>query len=139
MTDSIVLTVPEDLAARAKRIAENTAQPVEQVLLDHLRTLSTPLPELPHDEQAELDALHQLSDDALWTIAREQMPEDVQRRAHELMGRNSRDQLSDEEAAELERLVVRADRLLLRKAEAAALLQKRGYSFTQQDFRPQDG
>jgi hypothetical protein len=139
MTDSIVLTVPEDLATRARHIAETTAQPVEQVLLDHLRTLSAPLPELPPDEQAELDALHQLSDDALWTIAREQMPDDVQRRAHELMKRNSRDLLSDTEAAELERFVTRADRLLLRKAEAASLLQKRGYSFTRQDFKPQDG
>lgn len=139
MSDSIVLTVPEDLAARAKRIAQTTARPVEQVLLDHLRTLSVPLPELAPDEQAELDALHQLSDDALWTIAREQMPEDVQQRAQALMEQNSHDLLSDEEAAELDLLVTRADRLLLRKAEAASLLRKRGYPFAQQDFRPQDG
>ena len=109
------------------------------MLLDHLRTLSAPLPELPPDEQAELEALHQLSDDALWTIAREQMPDDVQRRAYDLMEHNSRDLLSDVEAAELETLAARADRLLLRKAEAASLLRKRGYPFTQQDFRPQDG
>lgn len=54
MSDSIVLTVPEDLAARAKRIAEKTSQPVEKVLLDHLCTLSAPLPKLPSDECAEL-------------------------------------------------------------------------------------
>ncbi|MEO8391931.1 MAG: hypothetical protein ABI700_02970 [Chloroflexota bacterium] len=138
MSDSIVLTLPDDVAARAKRIAEKTSQPIEQVLLDHLRTLSALLPELPPDEQAELGALHQLSDDALWTIAREQMPEEVQQRAHDLMERNAPDLISDDEAVELETLVARADRLLLRKAEAASLLRKRGYTFSQQDFRPQD-
>ena len=137
MSDSIVLTLPDDVAARAKRIAEKTSQPVEQVLLDHLRTLSV-LPELLPDEQAELGALHQLSDDALWTIAREKMPEEVQQRAHDLMERNAPDLISDDEAVELETLVARADRLLLRKAEAASLLRKRGYTFSQQDFRPQD-
>lgn len=136
MTDQIVLTIPDDISARARQIAETTAQPVEQVLIDHLKTLSTPLPALPPDEQAELDALQHLSDDALWTMAQEQMPDDVQARAHVLMDRNTRGLISEEEYAELELLVQRADRLMLRKAEAAVLLQQRGHTFTQQDFRP---
>lgn len=65
MTDLIILQVPEEISTRARQIAERMAQPVEQVLLDHLKTLSAPLPVLPPDAQAELDALHQLSDDAL--------------------------------------------------------------------------
>jgi hypothetical protein len=69
MTDQIVLTLPEDLSERARRIAESMAQPVEKVLIDHLRTLSGPLPALPPDVQAELDALKYLSDDTRWTIA----------------------------------------------------------------------
>lgn len=126
MTDQIVLTIPEDITVRARQIAETTEQPVEQVLIEHLKTLSTPL---PPEEQAELDALHHLSDDALRTIAREQMPDDAQARAHDLMDRNSRGTITDEERAELEKLVGRADRLMLRKAEAAAILKERGYSF----------
>lgn len=136
MSDQIVLTIPEDISARARQIAETTEQPVEQVLIEHLKTLSTPLPTLPPEEQAELDALHQLSDDLLWTIAREQMPDDVQTRAHHLMDKNSRGTITDEERAELEKLVERADRLMLRKAEAAAILRERGYPFTQKDFKP---
>jgi len=131
MSDEIVLTVPEDISTRARQIAETKAQPVEQVLLEHLKTLSAPLPALPPDEQAELDALRRLSDDALWTIAREQMPEDVQAQAHELMDRNSRGIIIDEEHIELEKLVERGDRLMVRKAEAAAILRARGYPFTQ--------
>ncbi len=60
-----VLTVPEEVYRRAQQIAEETAQPIDQIMIDHLKTLSAPLPLLPPDEQAELDALHHLSDDAL--------------------------------------------------------------------------
>ena len=114
----------------ARQIAETTSRPVEQILIEHLQSLSTPLPELPPDDQAELDALHHLSDDALWTISREQVPDDAQTRAQSLMERNSRGTISDLETAELEKFVQRADRVMLRKAEAAAILQERGYPFS---------
>jgi hypothetical protein len=138
MTEQITLTLPEDISARVRQIAETTSQPVEQIVLDHLKSLSIQLPALPPDDQAELDALHHLSDDALWTIAREQVPENVQARAHTLMDKNSHGTITDAEATELEKLVQRADRVMLRKAEAAAILKKRGFDFSQKDFRPQD-
>lgn len=136
MSDPIVLTLPEELSTRARQIAESTAQPVEQVLLEHLQTLSAPLPSLPPDEQKELDALHNLSDDTLWTIARDQMPDEAQSRAQALMDKNTQGSITDDERAELNELVERADRLMVRKAEAATILRGRGYSFTQQDFKP---
>ena len=139
MTDLIILQVPAELSARARQIAEMMAQPVEQVLLNHLNTLSAPLPVLRPDVQAELDALHQLSDDALWTIARAQMSEDVQARAHALLEKNSLGVITDEEHAELETLVERGDRLMLRKAEADAILRARGYPFTPKNFKPKHG
>ena len=139
MTDLITLQVPEEISVRARQIAEIMAQPVEQVLLDHLKTLSAPLPVLPPDARAELEALHQLSDDALWTIARAQMPEDVQTCAYALLEKNSRGAITDEEHTELEKLVERGDRLMLCKAEAAAILRARGYSFTPKDFKPKYG
>lgn len=138
MADLIVLTVPEDISVRARQIAEYTAEPVEQVILNHLKTLSPRLPELPFDMQAELDALQQLSDDALWTIAREQLPESVQERAHILMDMNSRGNLDEDEYTELQGLVDRADRLMLRKAEAAAVLRDREYPFSPADFKAQN-
>jgi hypothetical protein len=139
MTDLIILQVPENLSTRARQIAEMMAQPVEQVLLDHLKTLSAPLPELPSDAQAELDALLQLSDDALWTIARAQMPDEVQACTHALLEKNSHGVITGEEHAELEMLVERGDRLMLCKARAAAILRARGYPFTPEDFKPKYG
>jgi hypothetical protein len=138
MTDQITLTLPEDISARVRQISETTSQPVEQIVFDHLKSLSIQLPPLRPDDQAELDALHHLSDDALWTIAREQVSEDAQARAHTLMDKNSRGTITDTEADELEKLVQRADRVTLRKAEAAAVFKERGFAFSNKDFRPQD-
>lgn len=131
MTDQIILTIPEEISERARAIAELTAQSVEAVLLEHLKTLSTPLASLPAEQQAELDALSQLSDDTLWTIAREQMPDAAQARYETLTAQVSGSTLTPEETRELDALVERADRLMLRKAEASAILRSRGYAFNQ--------
>ncbi len=129
-----MLTVPEEIYARARRVAEATAQPVDQVMIDCLRTLSSPLPALPPEEEAELDALKRLSVDALWTIAREQMPDDLKARMQDLMDRSSRGTITPGEHAELENLVERGQRLMVRKSEAAALLTQRGYEVTPKDM-----
>lgn len=139
MSDSITLSLPEDVSIRARSIAKETNQTVEQVLLDYLMNLSEPLPTLPPDIQEELDALRRLSDDTLWTIARDQLAENVQKRAHDLMQKNNQGSLTQQEQDELDQLVEKADRLMLRKAEAASILRQRGHDFNQADFRPQDG
>lgn len=62
------LNIPEEVYIRARQIAEETSQPVDQVMIEYLRTLSAPMPALPPNEAAELEALRHLSDDTLWTI-----------------------------------------------------------------------
>lgn len=128
------LTIPDDIMTRAREIAQISAKPVEQVLIDKLQS-ALPVPQLPPDEEAELDALQHLSDDALWTIAREQLPKTVQNRMETLMDHNSRGMITPEEYAELERYVERGQRLMLRKSEAAALLTRRGYQISREDLK----
>jgi hypothetical protein len=132
----VTLPIPASVYDHARRTAEQTARPIEQVLVEYLEAAASESQDepLPADEQAELDALARLSDDALWTIAREQMPLAAQARMQVLMDRNSRGQLSEAERQELEELVERGDRLTLRKAEAAALLTERGYKVTPSDL-----
>lgn len=125
-----MLTVPEEVLIRAQQIAEETSQPVDQVMIEYLRTLSVPLPSLPVDEETELDALKNLSDDALWTITHEHMTDDLQTRMQSLMDKNSAGSITAEEHSELELLVERGQRLMLRKSEAAAILTQRGYKIT---------
>jgi len=138
MTDSITIDLPDDVSVKVRALAEQKNQSIEQILLDYLRQLPEPLPALPGDVQAELDALQRLSDDTLWTITRDQLPDTVQNRAHHLMTKNNQDVLTASEQQELDNLVNRADRLMLRKAEAATILRQRGHTVTQKDFKPED-
>ena len=138
MTDAITLSLPDELSEKVRAIASNTNQSVEEVLLDYIRSLPLPLPALPPDEQAELDALHHLSDDTLWTIAQDELSVEVQTRAQELMTKNNHEALQADEEIELNQLVERADRLMVRKAESANILRQRGHTFTQQDFSPKN-
>jgi hypothetical protein len=126
---SVTLQVPDDMLAAARQIAEATARPVEEVLLTRLKK-GLPLPVLAPDEEAELEALHQLSDDALWTIAREQMPDDLQAEMTGLMDRNARGTITPDEHARLQALVERGQRLMVRKSEASAILTRRGHNVT---------
>jgi|SRR5579871_1197031 len=141
MTDhSVTLTVPDYVYDRARQIAEATSQPVEQVLRQHiLESFSEPLPTLPPDEQAELLALSQLSDDALRTIAREQMAAEHQARMQVLMDQNNLGTISDADYRELEALVERGQRLMVRKAEASAILTRRGHRMSPRDLAPHAG
>lgn len=121
----MLINIPQDLYEDLQEIATTTAQPFEELVVYRLKGLvDDPFAALPPDEQAELTVLRYLSDDALWTIAAEQMPEDAQKRAHELLARD----LNEAESAELQRLIDRSDRLMVRKAEAAAMLRERGQS-----------
>ena len=80
---------------------------------------------LPTEEQAELHTLHYLSDDTLHTIAAEKMLPANQSQMVSLMTKNSLGQLSEQEQVELGSLVEHGDQLMLRKAEAAAILNHR--------------
>ena len=123
------ITIPENLSTRLRKLAVRQGQPVETIVTDRLLTsLDDELDNLPTNEQAELRALHHLSDDALRAIAAEQMSPENQALLTQLMARNSKNELSQEEQELLAGLVERGDQLMLRKAEAAAILVQRGYA-----------
>jgi hypothetical protein len=130
-----VITIPEALYDKARRLAETRSESVDEVIrvrLEH--ALDDPRLALPADERAELEALRYLSDDALWTIAREQMTETKQTRMQMLMDRNTMGTISPAETGELAQLVELGQRLTLRKAEAMKLLIQRGHRVTLDDL-----
>src|SRR5579859_2536883 len=131
----VTLQLPEHLYERLHEMAEAASQPVEAVAIQYLEsTLDGDFVGLPSDEQQELMALNRLSDDALWTIAGEQMPHSQLDRMSLLLALNKRSTLTDAETAELDVLLARGDRLMLRKAEAAAILTRRGYQISRNDL-----
>jgi hypothetical protein len=131
MADKLVtIALSDDLYRQALRLATESAQPLETVLVKRLEMVLDDLAGLSPDEQAELAAMQHLSDDALWSMARERFPQAVDLRQQVLGERNSRGSITTDEQAELAQLVERGNRLLVRKAEAMAILTRRGWQVT---------
>ncbi len=123
------ITIPENLLTRLSQLAAKRQQSVKTILSDRLFTaLDDELDDLPTGEQAELRALHHLSDDALRFIAAEQMTTENQVLLTQLMARNSEGSLSPLERETLVALVEKGDQLMLRKAETVAILASRGHT-----------
>lgn len=125
----VVLSLPEDLYVRLEQTARATRQSLTDLLLRSVRVGSPPdWSQAPAEFQADLAALDRLGDDALWRIARSQRSEADAARLQELLEKNATDGLTATERLELNTQVTEADRLMLRKAHAAALLQWRGHA-----------
>ena len=100
------ISIPDALYEKARRLAEQSAQPVDEVIRERLmEAFDQPLLDLPVDERAELQAMAYLSDDTLWTIAREQMQPAKQERLSLLMDNNSAGTITSDEFSELSVLV----------------------------------
>ena len=132
------LSIPEIIYERAQKIAQQTSRPVKAVLLEQLELWTETAPLLKENEEAELQALHYLSDDALWTIAREELSIEKQTQMQNLMDKNTMGTLTIDEQTMLTDWVERGQRLMLRKSEAIAILSKRGYSVSKQDLSKND-
>ena len=133
------IAIPHLLYEKAQRLAKQTSQSVDDLICMRLEgALDQPLLDLPRDERAELQAMAYLSTDALWTIAREQMPPDIQHSMSQLMEKNSQGTITEDEFRDLSALVERGQRLTLRKAQAVKLLLDRGYAVGLEALKPTD-
>jgi hypothetical protein len=133
-TQEVTLPLPETLYLRFKQTAQATQQSLTDVLLHAVQVGSPPSWEdAPVTFQADLAALDRYDDEALWRIARSYRTEADITRLQELLEKNTDDQLTETERTELAQLRTEADRLMLRKAHAAALLRWRGHAIPPAD------
>lgn len=124
-----MLPLPEDLYVRLEQTARATKQSPTDMLVRAVRAGSPPdWSQAPAEFQADLAALDRLDDDSLWRIARSQRSEADAGRLQELLEKNADDALTSGERLEPDAQVAEADRFMLRKAHAAALLQWRGHA-----------
>lgn len=125
----IVLPLPEDLYLRLEQTALATKQSFTDLLVRAVRAGSPPdWSQAPAEFQADLAAFDRLDDDTLWRIARSQRGAKEVARLQELLEANADETLTADENLELDAQVTEADRFMLRKAHAAALLQWRGHA-----------
>ena len=133
------ISIPDSLYQKAQEVAKQKSLSVDEVIRVGLEGVFVEsMLDIPLDEQAELKAMTYLSDDALFSMMREQMQQTKQTRMSVLMDKNNRGTISDEEHAELVTLVEDGQRLTLRKATAMNILMDRGYKLTLDDMKPVD-
>ncbi len=125
---NVTVSLPEDVYLRLEQVARGTKQSLADVLLYAVKVGSPPSWEdVPAEFQADLAALDRLNDDALWQIARSRQTEDEMTRYQELLDKNANEAITETERLELIHLRIEADRFMLLKAHAAALLRWRGH------------
>jgi hypothetical protein len=128
MSETVTLKIPELLYQRLVNTARATRRPLEDIMLNALRVGSPPgWDDLPDEFQVDLASLDRLEDEALWKIAQSRKTSDEMARYDDLLNRNQNQILTESEHVELMALRAEADRFMLRKAQAAALLRWRGH------------
>jgi hypothetical protein len=128
VVETVTLKLPENLYRRLVSHADATRRPLEDIILHALTVGSPPVWEdVPAEFQATLAEMDRLDDDALWGIVRERKTVVEMARYDELLEINKQGRISEAELSELAGLRREADRFMLRKAHAAALLRWRGH------------
>ena len=125
---TVTLHLPEHVFLRLQHMAQATQQAFDAVVLRALQVGAPPSWEdAPAEFQADLAALDRLDDATLWHIARQRQTAAEMERYQDLLEKNANATLSDAERAELTQLRTAADRFMLQKVQAAALLRWRGH------------
>ncbi|MBM4456994.1 MAG: hypothetical protein FJ011_04360 [Chloroflexi bacterium] len=125
---SLTLQLPEPIFRYLQQTAAATRRPLEQVARQSIEgNLPPSVTDMPIEIQDELLAMQGLSYDELGRIAVSQGDLDRQARHQQLLERNSAGSITAREREELAALRLAADRLMLRKAYAWAVLRWRGH------------
>lgn len=138
-TKTVTIELPDKLHNSLRRAAEATQQSLEAVIVQTIAGNVPPFfDDFPADARDELLALQQLSDEELWTVSQNTVSPDQWRRHEQLLQKNARGMLCEDERQELEHLREETDRLVLRRSYALALLKWRGHAIpTPEKLPPQ--
>ena len=126
---SVTVKLPRTVYQRLERLAATTNQSLDTVLLQTIRgNLPPSLEDVPADFRDEVALLLKLNDDDLWAVARSSLDSKQWRKHRQLLEKNTAGDLKERDQHELDRLRLEADRFVLRKSFALALLKWRGYT-----------
>lgn len=125
----LTLQVPEAIYEQIRRAAEKSHRPLEEVLQEAIAAVAPVAGDAPATRSA-IAQMAYLNDAALWQAARATMHPDQRARLEALHDEQQRAPLSREEATEEESLLALYRDTLLVRAQAAVLLQHRGYDIS---------
>lgn len=128
MATTITVTLPDAIYVRIQEAANATAMTQDEVLT---QSVALTLPELevdlPDELRTEFRAMSLANDAKLWEVAHSQMDKKRQRQLEQLANLQKERALTLGEQTTLSRLFNEAELVMLRKAEAFAVLARRGY------------
>lgn len=127
---SITIDLPVLAVEQLQQTAHQQRRSVSEVVRDLVLRELPVLPPLPEDVENELSAFAFLSDDVLWLLARSTLAPDQQRELARLDEEAQRHPLSEQDEARQQTLIDAYDRMLVRRAQAAAALKARGYDLS---------
>ncbi|MGA9377450.1 MAG: hypothetical protein WBV73_01505 [Phormidium sp.] len=124
----VTVELPESVFLELSKIAELTNQSLEAVAAQRI-TINLPpsVDNAPPEMQAELLSLQTLPIDELLKIAHTKVTLNQQKHHEELLEKNQIGAITSPEQQELRELSLAADKLMLKKAYAWAILRWRGY------------
>lgn len=130
---TVTLNLPGLLYQKVQRMAQTLRRPIEDILVDAVATALPPLAGLPPELADDLDGLAFLNDEALWQVARSTLAAEHHQQMDDLLARKGRAPLTVAEQQNLDRLLGEYQSLVLRRGQAAVLLQRRGYDMSDPD------
>ena len=122
----ITINLPTILYSRLRRRAEQSRHTVEAELLEVVTTAMPVADDLPADLSEAISPLSLLDDAALWRAARSRLASETAAQLEALHLKRQRDGLTATEEQILAGLVRQYERVMLVRAQAAALLKQRG-------------
>ena len=126
---TIPLQLPDAIYQRLQRVAYATHHSIEEVVLQTIRgNLPPSLDDLSPELRCVVADLQHMSDEALWSVAKEPLPPHQWRRHQRLLRKGQEGTLSAAEHQELAELRAAADRFVTRRSYALALLKWHGHT-----------
>jgi hypothetical protein len=130
LAQTVTLNLPGLLYQKVQRMAQTLRRPIEDILVDAVATALPPLAGLPPELADDLDELAFLNDEALWQVARSTLPAGHHQQMDDLLTQKGSAPLTAAEQQTLDRLLGEYQSLVLRRGQAAVLLQRRGYDMS---------
>jgi hypothetical protein len=130
MAQSITLILPDSVLQKLNSAARLTHRSVDEIVAATVDAALTANANLPGELEAELAAMHLFSDDALWAATNPSMSPYEQQRLAQLNESAQERPLTPAQEREQQTLLSAYQRSILRRAQALAILKKRGHDIT---------
>ena len=125
---TVAIPLPQILYRRLKHLADITQRPLESLVIQALdNNVPQLIDDLPSSMRSDLADLEQLADDSLWKVANSIIDLDKQQEYTNLLDKQRNAMIAVGEERRLEELFQQANRHMIRKAYANALLRWRGH------------